>query len=135
MQEAFSQVLKEAAGYGWSALARVFLRELEHLPASLLTLFEAWVRSPMPEGASLEGKSTKSGSWSSALMAGVPHLMFGLSLYLPLLLTTGLALPEYRGPSLPIFWGLVLYFVFRPTAPLCAGRPPGLATAVCCSRS
>lgn len=112
MQDVFSQALQEAAGQGRSSPAQVFLHELEDLPESLLSLFEAWVRSPMLEGASLEGERSGSGSWSCAGLAGVPHLLFALALYLPLLVTVGLELPEYRGPSLPVFWGLVLAALF-----------------------
>jgi hypothetical protein len=108
MQEAFSQALQEAAGRGRSAPARIFLRELGDLPASLLSQFDTWTRSPMLEGASLDYENSRPGSWFSAGLAALPHLLFALALYLPLLVTVTLDLPDYRGPSLPVFWGLVV---------------------------
>jgi hypothetical protein len=40
-------------------------------------------------------------------MAGLPHFFFALALYLPLLVTSTLAIPDYHGPGLPMFWALV----------------------------
>jgi hypothetical protein len=112
MQEVFAQALQDSRAQGRSAPARLFLNELQDLPASLLDQLAAWARSPLPSGASLDDECPRAGSWPSAGLAGLPHLLFALAIYLPLLVTVGLALPDYRGPSLPIFWGLVLAALF-----------------------
>ncbi len=55
----------------------------------------------------MEFEASRPGSWTSAALAGLPHLLYALALYLPLLITVTLALPDYHGPALPAFWLMV----------------------------
>jgi hypothetical protein len=112
MQAVFSEALEEAGEQGWPAPARLFLREIGALPAGLLHefqhSFDAWVRLPWNDPAYLDLETPRPASWLTAGIAGLPHLLYALALYLPLLVTEILGLTEYHGPSLPVFWGLTV---------------------------
>jgi hypothetical protein len=88
-----------------------FLRETGDIPVSLLgeswACFYAWTSLPSQAATSFDIDTTQPGSWLSAGLAGLPHLLYALALYLPLLITVTLSLPYYRGPALPVFWLMV----------------------------
>jgi hypothetical protein len=111
MQDVFSEALQDAAKRGRLPSTRLFLREMGDIPASLLregwTRFYAWTTLPWQDPVSLDIDASHPGSWLSAGFAGLPHLLYALALYLPLLVTFTLALPDYRGPALPVFWVMV----------------------------
>ena len=111
MQEVFSEALREAAKRGRLASIGLFLRETGDIPVSLLregwSRFYAWTTLPAQGATSLDIDATHPGSWLSAGLAGLPHLLYALALYLPLLITVTLVLPDYRGPALPAFWFIV----------------------------
>lgn len=111
MQDVFSESLRDAARRGWPSSAWLFLREISGVPASLLreawARFYNWLMLPWEGPVSLGQDASRRGSWLSAGAAGLPHLLYALALYLPLLITVALALPEYRGPALPVFWFIV----------------------------
>lgn len=108
MQDVFSEALQEAAEPGGISPTRLLLRELADLPANLVSQFwnsfYAWVMLPWQDHASFDAKSSSPGSWLNAGLAGLPHLLFALALYLPQLVAFLLDLPGDRRSALPVFW-------------------------------
>jgi hypothetical protein len=111
MQAVFIEALKNASESGQFSSARIILREFAEFPGNLTRQFwnniHAWFLLPWQDQESLGVDISNPRSWLSAGVAGLPHLLYALALYLPLLVTNGLNLPEYRGPGLPMFWAIV----------------------------
>ena len=111
MRTVFSEALQDASKYGAATAAKLFLREIAELPANLVCQFwnnfYTWILLPWQDQASLSANTSRPGSWLSAGLASLPHLLYALALYLPLLVTKALNLPHYHGPGLPMFWGSV----------------------------
>lgn len=111
MQDVFSEALQDAAKRGWLASLGLFLRETSDIPVSLLregwNRFFTWATLPGEDLASLDIDVSHPGSWLNACLAGLPHLLYALALYLPLLVTVTLVLPDYHRPALPAFWFMV----------------------------
>ena len=110
MQAVFCEALQNASRRGPFSAARILWREISDLPANLLRQiwrdFCAWLALPWPDPA-LSGGRAQRRPWLSAGLAALPHLLYALALYLPLLLTLLLGLPAYHGPGLPMFWATV----------------------------
>lgn len=111
MQAVFMEALENACDRGEFSSTRIILREFSELPANLCRQFwnnfYAWILLPWQDQASLFANTGHQGSWLGAGLAGIPHLLYALALYLPLLVTTLLALPDYHGPGLPMFWAII----------------------------
>lgn len=110
MQAVFFESLQNAPRGGPFSALRILLRELGDLPGNLLRQvsreFSAWLLLPWPaQGLGLG--SARRRPLLSAGLAALPHLLYPLALYLPLLVTLWLGLPSYHGPGLPMFWALV----------------------------
>jgi hypothetical protein len=112
MRSVFTEALQDASMRGRSTSARIFLREIADLPANLLrqfwTIFYDWILLPWQDQDLIRGSTSRPGSWLSAGLAGLPHLLYALALYLPLLVTKALNLTNYHGPGLPMLWGTVI---------------------------
>ena len=87
MQQVFNEALEEAARQGWRNTLLVFWREVHDLPANLARESREW---PVANEGEYFQDSFNSlladqppGSWHSALLAGIPHLLYALGLFLP----------------------------------------------------
>ena len=111
MRAVFLEMLQDASKNGQSKSVRIFLREIADLPANLFcqfwTIFYSWILLPWQDQSLIGANTPHPGSWLSAGLAGLPHLLYALALYLPLLVTKALNLPNYHGPGLPMLWGTV----------------------------
>jgi hypothetical protein len=111
MRAVFSEALQDASTHGRFNYARIFLCEIADLPGNLLrqfwSIFYDWLLLPWQDQASVYENTSRLTSWLNAGLAGLPHLLYALALYLPLLVTKALNLPTYHGPGLPMLWGTV----------------------------
>ena len=111
MRAVFTEALKDASTHGRSNSVRILLREIADLPANLFpqfwTILYDWISQPWQDQAAFTAHTSHPGSLLSAGLAGLPHLLFALALYLPLLVTKALELPNYHGPGLPMLWAVV----------------------------
>ena len=111
MQAVFTEALNNASNSGQFSSARIVLREFCELPFNLSRQFwdviYAWFLLPWKDQATLSSSISQPGSWISAGMAGLPHLLYAAALYLPMMITNVLGLSEYHGPGLPMFWAIV----------------------------
>ncbi len=111
MQDVFVESLQEAARRGRMAIARLFLREIGSIPSSLVregwTGFWSWFIFPWQNSALSDIDTAKPGSWLAAAFAGLPHLLFALSLFMPRLVAEILGLQGPKDPALPVFWAMV----------------------------
>lgn len=85
MQQVFNEVLEEASRQGWWKTMLVFWRELLDLPANLARESQTW---PVPkEAISIQNTLADQppGSWPFAILAGSPHLLYAIGLYLPVI--------------------------------------------------
>ena len=80
MQEVFANAVSEAAQRDAMSLARVCLRELRDLPASLVR--EHWY-ALIAKGVAMS-ETRQPGSWKDAVLAGLPHLLVVVLALLPL---------------------------------------------------
>jgi hypothetical protein len=107
----FQDALAEASNRGGFAALRVCLRELGDYPGTLLRLSGSGL---IPELEPFqEACGDVPGSWSAALAAGLPHLLFTLSVYLPIATMYALGLYSGELPSQTPFWmltGVILLF-------------------------
>jgi hypothetical protein len=108
MQAVFAQALQDSAAGGSPALTLTFLRELGSLPASLMR--EHWKWFARYEAALTEIDDRHPGDWGSAILAGLPHLLYALALYLPVSILPQLNMPLGWRSGLSFFW-LVLALV------------------------
>jgi len=112
MRMVFSDALQEASKHGRYTSARIFLREMADLPANLFSqfwnIFYDWILLPWLDQDLISGSISHPGSWLSAGLAGLPHVLYALALYLPLLVTKVLNLPYYHGPGLPMLWATII---------------------------
>ena len=87
MQQVFNEALEEAARQGWRHTLLVFWREVHDLPANLARESREWPVSTEGEYFQDSFNSPLAdqlpGSWRSALLAGAPHLLYALGLFLP----------------------------------------------------
>ena len=111
MRAVFTEALKDASTRGRSNSVRILLREIADLPANLFpqfwTILYDWISQPWQDQTAFTAHTSHPGSLLSAGLAGLPHLLFALALYLPLLVTKALELPNYHGPGLPMLWAVV----------------------------
>lgn len=124
MQSTFFEALEEAARHGWREMLNVFVRELRDLPGNLAQ--ENWTRTPahiggpIPTQTRLVEPAPIPGTWQVALLAGIPHLLYALFIYLPVLPFTRSAWPEQLRLERFFFWLLVagmLLFAWRRSWP------------------
>ncbi|UCH61206.1 MAG: hypothetical protein JSV61_06920 [Anaerolineales bacterium] len=87
MQQVFHEALEEAASQGWRKMLLVFWRELHDLPANLARESRD---GPIPaDGKSIQELENSlladqpPDSWRGAILAGSPHLLYALGLFLP----------------------------------------------------
>jgi hypothetical protein len=109
----FQEALADASSRGvWAALG-VCLRELGDYPATVLRLSGSDL---IPEVEPFqEICKDVPGTWRAALAAGLPHLLFALSIYLPTATTYALGLSLTERPSQVTFWmlvGVILLFAW-----------------------
>jgi hypothetical protein len=93
-QSVFTEALGEAADRGRLAMAAVCARELCDWPGSLLR--EHWSALTSKE-VTMDTIATKSspGSWGAAILAGSPHFLYALALYLSSLIGTLFGIPFF----------------------------------------
>ncbi len=119
MHAVFAEAVREAAGRDAASLIKVCLQEIKDFPMSLL--HEYW-HTLKTKGIGLAEARTP-GSWWAAILAGLPHLLYALMIYAPVMIyelrTYGLAeivAPlrhserwgyAYPGQLIPAFWSLV----------------------------
>jgi hypothetical protein len=105
----FQEALADASSRGGYAVLGICLRELGDFPATWLRLSGSGL---IPEVEPFqEICKDVPGTWKAALAAGLPHLLFSLSIYLPTATTYALGLPATGRPNQVSFWilaGLVL---------------------------
>jgi len=86
MQQVFNEALEEAANQGWRKMLLVFWRELHDLPANLAREGRDW--PALDQSQDVQGADNNlladqpPGSWGSAFLAGCPHLLYALGLFL-----------------------------------------------------
>lgn len=116
MRAVFTQALVEAAGWGWTALVTVWLRELRGLPTALFGEYWSTIRD-QSRRKSMERIRNSNGhesahsdvittsSFGQALLGALPFLAFGLACILS---KKGNPLPYHRGYNFPVFYLLTL---------------------------
>ena len=106
MLAVFAEAQASSAAQGWLKSLRLFVHELIDLPASLLR--QHWAGVDLLRGSSpaADPWGQVPGSWRAALLAGLPHLLFALSIYLPILTSILLDLPASARPAQFPFWTL-----------------------------
>ena len=116
MRSVFGEALQDASGWGRFAPARLFLHELKDLPSSLIGRFwayvYAWAAQPWNDQDGEGQGDLRPSSYLDAGLAGLPHLLFALALYLPLLVSRALSLAGGSGSARPAFWLLVAAALF-----------------------
>jgi hypothetical protein len=109
----FQEALADASSRGGLVALGVCLRELGDLPAALLRLSGSDL---IPEVEPFqEACKDVPGTWKAALAAGLPHLLFTLSIYLPTATLYALGLSNSERPSQVTFWvltGAILLFAW-----------------------
>lgn len=115
MQADFLEALQAAAAEGWFAMLRLFASEIADLPGNLIHLH--WTdRDPFPfDRPRSDSFENIAGTRRAGLLAGLPHLLYPLSLFLPLITSAGLGLPVTARPAQFTFWfitAVVLVFAW-----------------------
>ncbi len=109
----FQEALADASSRGGFATLDLCLRELGDFPATLLRLSGSDL---IPEVEPFqEACKDVPGTWKAALAAGLPHLLFAFSIYLPTAMMYALGLSNGDRPSQVTFWilaGVVLLFAW-----------------------
>jgi hypothetical protein len=109
----FQEALADASSRGRFAVLGVCLRELGDFPAALLRLSGSDL---IPEIEPFqEACKDVPGTWKAALAAGLPHLLFTLSIYMPTATMYALGLSSGERPSQVTFWmlsGVILLFAW-----------------------
>ncbi len=82
MQSVFAETVADAAQRDAASLIKVCLREIKDLPMSLLN--EHW-RALKMRGFGVDEKILP-GSWWAAILAGLPHLLYALMIYAPVMI-------------------------------------------------
>jgi hypothetical protein len=106
MEAVFAEAQASAAAQGWLKSFLLFAHELTDLPASLLR--QHWAGDDLLPGdpPAADPCWQVPGSWRAALLASLPHLLFALSIYLPLATSILLDLPASPRPAQFPFWTL-----------------------------
>lgn len=109
----FQEALADASSRGGLAAVGVCLRELGDFPATWLRLSGSDL---IPEVEPFqETCKDVPGTWKAALAAGLPHLLFSLSIYLPTAMAYALGMTLSEHPSQVTFWilvGVILAFAW-----------------------
>lgn len=119
MQAVFAEAIADAAGRDTASLIKVCLQEIKDFPMNLL--LEYW-HALKTKGIGADEKILP-GSWWAATLAGLPHLLYALMIYAPVMIyelrTYGLdeiVAPlrhserwgyAYPAQLIPAFWSLV----------------------------
>lgn len=106
MQTVFKEKLHEAGGKGWRAALTVFLNELRDLPPNIMR--ENWSLRPAELDGTMDDTYRVPGTWRSALMAGLPHIVYAFCLYLPVFFSVFFETQILRRTVMGIFWLLVI---------------------------
>jgi hypothetical protein len=104
MQTAFSDALDEAAAKGWFFPVLLLIREIADLPGSLIN--QHWTGKdlfPFDRPKS-DPWVNIGGSKRAGLLAGLPHLLFPLSIFLPVAVWIVFGLPPTGKPVQFTFW-------------------------------
>lgn len=104
MQAVFLEALEAATAKGWFETLRLFTHEIADLPGNLFHLH--WTDGdPFPfDRPKSDPFENIAGTRRAGLLAGLPHLLFPLSLFLPLITSAGLGLPVTARPAQFTFW-------------------------------